>query len=67
MMKERGIRERVNRCGEILMETKSRVKIGREIEKEFWIGRRIRQGCPLSPSLFNILIANLEEKLKSGE
>lgn len=35
MMKERRIRERVNRYEEILMETKSRIKIGGEIEKEF--------------------------------
>lgn len=51
------------------MKTKSRVKIGREIEKEFWTGRgvRRREGCPLNPSFFNILIADLEEELKRGE
>lgn len=67
MMKERRIRERVNRCEEILMETKSRIKIGGEIEKEFQTRRKVRQECPLSPSLFNILIADLEEELKRRE
>lgn len=35
--------------------------------KGFWTGREVRQGCPLSPSLFNMLVADLEEKLKRNE
>lgn len=30
------------------------------------MGRRVRQGCPLSPSLFTLLLADLEEKMRKG-
>jgi len=46
---------------EILRETKSRVRVGGEVGKSFWTERG--QGCPLSPILFNILTADLEEEM----
>lgn len=54
----------INRFGEVLRETKCRV--GDEVRENFWIERRVRQGCSLSPFLFNLLIANLEKKLRKG-
>jgi len=47
----------------MMRETRSRVKIGEELGKGFWTARGVRQGCPLSPILFNLLVADLEEEL----
>lgn len=61
---ERGVREGlVIRVMEILRETESRVRVGGEVGERFWTARGVRQGCPLSPMLFNLLTANLEERM----
>jgi len=57
---------------EVLRETKSRVRTGKGMGKSFWTERELKQGCPLSPLLFNILMADIrieEElgKIKWGE
>lgn len=58
-MRERGIREElVRRCEDMLRETRNRVRIGEERSEQFWTGRRVKQGCPLSSSLFNLLMAD---------
>ena len=63
-MRERGIRKGlVSRVERILKETRSRVKVGGEVGESFWTARGVRQGCPLSPLLFNILIADIEEEM----
>ena len=63
-MRERGIKEGlVVKVEEALRETKSRVRIGEETGESFWLARGLRQSCPLSPIFFNLLRADLKEKM----
>jgi len=63
-MRERGIREGlVRRVEEMLRETKCRVKGRNGGGEQFWTARGVWQGCPLSPLLFNILLADMEERM----
>lgn len=62
-LRESGIREGlVQRCENLLRET----NIGEKSSEVFCTGRRVKQGCPVSPGLFNILTADLEEIMKKG-
>ena len=66
-MEKRGVREGLReRVREIYRETSSRVKVGGEIGEGFWTAKGLRQGCPLSPILFNLLIADVEEEIRKG-
>lgn len=65
-MRETRVREGITRrVKQIIREMKSRVKIGGEIGESFWTENLTlkRQGCSLSPTLFNILMADLEEQM----
>lgn len=70
-MTERGIREGlIERVEEIMRETRSRVRLGGGVGERFLAGRGVKQGCPLSPLLFNVLLADMKEemgKVKWGE
>lgn len=57
------------RIMEIYEETKSVVRVKGRYGKKIWT-TKVRQVCPLSPLLFNILIGNIEDALgrdKVGE
>ena len=59
----KGLREKVE---DVYRETIGMVKVVEETGKAFRIGKGVRQGCPLSPIVFNILTADLEEELMKG-
>ena len=66
-LRGRGVKEgTVKRCEEVLGEIGFRVRIGEEVGEKFWTGRGVRQGCPLSPLLFNMLMADMEEEMRKG-
>ena len=67
MMKRAGIKERLRRIMETYKETKNVVKIGDQKTEEFWTKRGVRQECPMSPTLFNIYMMDLEKKMKKEQ
>lgn len=63
-MKERGIREELTvKVEKLAGERRSRVRMGEVMGDSFWTARGIRQRCPLSLMLFNLLVADLEEEM----
>lgn len=64
-MRKRGVRGGlVERVKEIIRKTRSRVRVGKEMGESFCTARGIRQGCPLSSLLFNLLLVDLDEKME---
>lgn len=57
----------IKRVRWIYRETKSRVLVGGDLSEEFWTEKGVMQGCPLSPTLFNIFLADLEKRLGRGQ
>lgn len=67
-MEEIGIEEQLRkRIMETYKETKNRVKVGDKRTEEFWTRYGVRQGCPMSPTLFNIYISDMEKEIKKEQ
>lgn len=61
-MREKGINNHlVNRIEEVYKETINRVLIEGKHSKDFWTETGVTQGCPLSPTLFAIYIADMKK------
>ncbi|CAD6216275.1 GSCOCG00011331001-RA-CDS, partial [Cotesia congregata] len=66
-LRRRGVSEGlVRRCEVVLRETCGKVRIGKELGERFWTMKGVRQGCPLSPLLFVLFLADLDEELEKG-
>lgn len=52
---------------EMYRETKNKIKVGNRESLKFWKKKRLRQGCPMSPTLFNAYIANLKEEMRKEQ
>ncbi|KMQ82105.1 rna-directed dna polymerase from mobile element jockey-like protein [Lasius niger] len=67
-MEKRGVRRGLTeKVKEIYESTKCAVRSQGRRSEWFLTGKGVRQGCPLSPLLFSILIADVEEEMKKGQ
>lgn len=63
-MRERGIKKGIiERMANLLRKTRSKVRVEEDMGESFWTARGVRQGCRLSPVLFNLLIADTEKEM----
>ena len=68
MMRRAAIGRRLKkRIMETYKETKCIIKVGDKKSEEFWTSSGVRQGCPLSPMLFNMYIMDLEEEMRKEQ
>src|SRR5699024_4378372 len=57
----------VERIKEMYAETVNRVKVNGNESDLFWTEKGVRQGCPLSPTLFATYISDLDKVLKEAQ
>lgn len=62
--RKRGKEGLVRKCEEVLRGTKKRARVGKREGNDSWIRREVRRGCPLSPTLFILLLADLVEEIR---
>lgn len=66
MRKEELDKKLRRRIMEIYKETRNKVRIEKRESESFWTEKGVRQGCPMSPLLFNIHIGDIEEEMRKG-
>lgn len=67
-MERKEISERLRaRIGEIYDMTRNVVRINGGKSEEFWTYKGVRQDCPLSPTLFTLYVADLEDVMRKGQ
>jgi hypothetical protein len=67
-LRKKGINEHlVTKIEEIYEETISRVRVDGRVSECFKTYKGVRQGCPLSPSLFAAFIGDIEEMFRKGQ
>ncbi|XP_050493058.1 uncharacterized protein LOC126874746 [Bombus huntii] len=68
IMRRMWVNEKLTRrIEEIYEETRNVVRTRNHNTKEFWTVRGVRQGCPLSLTLFNIYVGGLEEEVRKAQ
>ena len=64
-MEEMGVEERLRvRIKEIYEDTRCEIDVGKKIIGTFRTDKGVRQGYPLSPTLFNIAFADVEKSTR---
>ena len=67
-MEEMGIDEGLmERIKEIYEDTRCEIEIGNKIIGAFKTEKGVRQGCPLSPTLFNIAFSEVEKEMRKAQ
>ncbi|XP_020297358.1 uncharacterized protein LOC109861916 [Pseudomyrmex gracilis] len=64
ILEKKGVSGLIKRMKNIYAETEVVVRTEKGLTKSFMVNKGVRQGCVLSPTLFNLYIADLEEELR---
>ncbi|XP_020285268.1 golgin subfamily A member 6-like protein 6 [Pseudomyrmex gracilis] len=68
ILEKKGISEGlIKRMKNIYAETEVMIRTEKSLIKSFLVNKGVRQGCVLSPTLFNLYVADLEEELREQE
>lgn len=67
-LRKKGVSEQIiSWINEVYKETWCKVRVGECVSERFEVRRGVRQGCPLSPLLFNLYVADMERVLEMGQ